>query len=466
MVEMGRTRQRRRWWLWLLAVLALLAGAYLLFQPRVLSTTPQDGTSAVAPSTPVEIQFNRPMITGSVEARLEFSPETSGHFDWQGNRVRFTPDNAWPEGETVEVRLRAGARSALSLPVLTSHSWRFGVSQPSVVYLIGQASQARLERRVLNELEPQVLVEAVAGVIDYEVVPEQASLITVEGQNDGSSLINWRELSGQFVRELVRCAADQSCRHPALSADGQWLAWQQRSVQRSSTGVLETGPWQVAVKQLDPAEAPLFLGPGGETHSPQWVPDARLALYSEELESLLLYQRVASGWQQLASVEHQLGEQWTWSPDGRFVIFPEVVLLEPTSSGISFFSHLIRVEAESGLSTDLSGTVQNRVEDASPAYSPDGLRIAFARKSLEPAEWSLGRQLFMMTADGSEARPLSNEPNFNHASIRWHPDGNRLLYVSFNQAILDPATEIWWYDLTTDQASLVVEGGFEPEWMP
>jgi Tol biopolymer transport system component len=118
------------------------------------------------------------------------------------------------------------------------------------------------------------------------------------------------------------------------------------------------------------------------------------------------------------------------------------------------------------LTTDLSGSQGLLVEDASPAYSPDGLQVAFARKSLLPEEWSLGRQLWLMAADGSGARPLTNEPNVNHASLQWHPNGTRLAYVRFNQAGLNTPTELWWYDFESDQHGLVVTGGFSPRWMP
>ena len=468
MVEMGRGSRRRRWWLWLLSLLALLVGAYFFLQPRIISIEPVDGAAGVATSSPFEIQFNRAMDKASVEGRMEFSPEIPGRYEWRANRLLFIPDLGWPEGEVVEVRLRAGVRSALSLPILINHSWRFSVSQPSIAYLIDQAGQNRLELRVLNEPDPQVLVETPKGIRAFHIVPEQAALVTVEMQNDGGSQLIWRTLQGEIVRQLHSCAADLSCRQPALSANGEWLAWQQRSVNRSATGVLETGPWQVYLKKLEVEAPPQLVKSEGETHSPSWIRPDRLGLYSEALKSLLVYRFSESdgAWQQVAQVEHQLGEQWTWSPDGRFVIFPEVVLLDSNNSGVSFFSHLIRVEVESGLSTDLSGLGNEMIEDASPAYSPDGLQVAFARKSLDPAEWSLGRQLFVMASDGSEVRPLTNEANFNHAGFRWHADGKRLLYIRFNQATLDSPTEIWWYDLTTDRPSLIVEGGFDPEWMP
>ncbi len=61
--------------------------------------------------------------------------------------------------------------------------------------------------------------------------------------------------------------------------------------------------------------------------------------------------------------------------------------------------------------------------DTSPAYSPDGSRIAFV------SERSGGAQIYVMNADGSEVKRVTFHGSHN-TDPAWSPDGKRLAYVS------------------------------------
>ncbi len=78
----------------------------------------------------------------------------------------------------------------------------------------------------------------------------------------------------------------------------------------------------------------------------------------------------------------------------------------------------------------------------------------------------MGRQLWLMRADGTEAQALTDSPDHNHGEIRWRSDGSALVYLRFNLRTRDEEREIWWYDLETGEAHLLVEGGYAPQWIP
>ena len=85
---------------------------------------------------------------------------------------------------------------------------------------------------------------------------------------------------------------------------------------------------------------------------------------------------------------------------------------------------------------------------------------------MEQEAWTPGRQLWLMRADGWEARALTNDPLYNHSVFVWSPDGTLIVYVRFD--VTDPAstTEIWTISANEAGAQKLVEGGYLPAWLP
>jgi hypothetical protein len=71
-----------------------------------------------------------------------------------------------------------------------------------------------------------------------------------------------------------------------------------------------------------------------------------------------------------------------------------------------------------------------------------------------------------MRADGSGARALSSEPDYNHSAIAWSSDSSTLVFMRFNQADFTQASEIWLSGLEEGQARRLVVGGYLPQWVP
>jgi hypothetical protein len=173
-------------------------------------------------------------------------------------------------------------------------------------------------------------------------------------------------------------------------------------------------------------------------------------------------------------MSNDMGLMGSWSPDGTFLLLSDIVFPqveygegnEEVEGQASFYSHLYRVNANSGFVVDLTAGNIGTVEDASPSYSPDGEWIAYTRKYLEEDRWTLGRQLWLMRSDGSDAYQFSDEPFYGHSSLAWSPDSSAIAYMRKGQLDISQPGEIWLIEIDEGEPKQLVVGGYLPQWIP
>jgi len=105
---------------------------------------------------------------------------------------------------------------------------------------------------------------------------------------------------------------------------------------------------------------------------------------------------------------------------------------------------------------------RNEVDDFDPTWSPDGSRIAFARRS------PTGFDLYVMNADGSRPQPLVATAGVEFAPA-WSPDGRRIAFSRAGVAEGDPKGAIVLVDVDTGEETVVSEGrgiDWDPAWSP
>jgi Tol biopolymer transport system component len=112
-----------------------------------------------------------------------------------------------------------------------------------------------------------------------------------------------------------------------------------------------------------------------------------------------------------------LGSFLSWSPDGKSLAFSERV-----SPNAPFQLYLLSVESleRRRLTTPPAGIAGDRA----PAISPDGNKLAFARRGSNDTG-----DIYLMPAGGGEPTRLTSD-NSVIAGLAWTPDGREVVFSS------------------------------------
>ncbi len=452
-----------------LAVLTLAAvgGWAWMSAPRLLDISPAAGSRAVPAGTALRLAFSQPLQLETVRPRLKLEPARSGQFSWEDNTLIFTPDAGWPAGSTITVTLQAGARSANwpGLPVWQEQQWGFRTSQVLLAYLWPAGETADLY--ALDPLSGEIQQWTQTGGIQDFSANSDGTILYFSRQNrqGGSDLLR---LSRQAVvndpkaePELLLACPDALCRLPQPSWDDDWLAYE-RAPLKADPAVTQV--WLLPLSGGEPQPVSELNHSAGQ---PTWAHSGWLSFYDRDQNAYVLLDP-ASGkqWQ----LPNHTGEAASWEPEGRAFIMAEI-LFEPNGLlNIYASSHLLRYdlpdpsEAGNPVSHDLTQDVA--LEDTDPVYAPDGSRVAFARKYLDLARWSPGRQLWVMSANGQQARKLTDDLLYNHYDFSWSLDGQQIAYVRFNQTVLTLPPELWLIQADGSNPIQLVIGGYAPQWVP
>jgi serine/threonine-protein kinase len=193
---------------------------------------------------------------------------------------------------------------------------------------------------------------------------------------------------------------------------------------------------------------------------PALSPDGRTIAYAAGPPGAMrIYVRQIDGGRPIAIAEalpeHQRWPQW--SPDGARIVF-QVGHAERENDVRTRPNALYVVPALGGVPRPL---VQDSTWSAiTPAWSPDGSRIAFVR-----AAGVDGNAIQLIQADGGEPRTIVDSLDAPH-ELRWSPDGARLAYVTHNSRFAlgtvhlgnDAPTAIWVIDVASGKQHPITAG--------
>jgi Tol biopolymer transport system component len=166
--------------------------------------------------------------------------------------------------------------------------------------------------------------------------------------------------------------------------------------------------------------------------APAWSPDGtRLAFtrFEDEQESDIHVMNVdGSGLTNLTDTPYRSENTPTWSPDAQRIAYtgegPDIYVMKADGSG------------------QINLTDSPDASDAEPAWSPDGKRILFIRARRRNGEGSAA--IYVMNADGSDERRLPGGPDLDEvipSSPAFSPDGQRIAFLGLRKG--DPDPMVW-----------------------
>ena len=476
-------RARPRYPLPLFLIFGFIIGAtivFLILAPRVVQVQPDPG-GALSTTGAIQLRFNRKVQADSALSRLSLNPAVDVAVEWQDEVLTIRPNTTWPTGEQLELRLGAGVRSNILLPSLLPQRWTFEVAEPRVAYLWPTDGKAEIYLREIGGEDELQLTDTGNGVLDFNISDDGSRIVYTALLPDGGTELRSLSMSTETEELLLECREQVRCAAPVLSPDGKWLAFEQIEYEQGLGGKPVPVGQSIYVMSLEPSgDGFLVSDPTHQSSNPSWSPDGLLEFYDNQIKATVIQ---AISEPTISTVEdyvpNSLGQPLAWHPQGYSVIYAEIVFPEEVlgSEGAgaiaipegesSFFSHLYRSDLTTGVVSDISPGTDPMVEDSSPIYSPDGKSVAFLRRYLDSARWTLGRQVWVMTSDGLQAETITESPDHNHSALEWSPDARRILWMRGPSGYPSGSdTTIHWYDVQTGDSGQIVEGGYLPQWIP
>lgn len=197
------------------------------------------------------------------------------------------------------------------------------------------------------------------------------------------------------------------------------------------TGIVESGAEIFSLDlTADPPRLYQLTETEGAAYRPRWSPDLRYLAYiyappDATAAELWLFDNMEGGMGAVSAGIPGL-DDFVWTPDGRYLVYAA-----DQPDGVE--RDIYRIEVESGEVVNL--TADSSVWDSAPAASPDGQSLAFV-SDRAPSGKGMDN-IWVMGIDGSDPRNLTDS-DWEDVSPGWSPDG---AWIAFYRWSVAPAEE-------------------------
>ncbi|MBN1877223.1 MAG: PD40 domain-containing protein [Anaerolineae bacterium] len=335
-----------------------------------------------------------------------------------------------------------GIIAGLSILLLGLALWavwdtRDGAIQPGFLYLVATSD----DETQVWELEwatrhTQQIAQLPGAVLEYAVFPSIARVVYPVERADGSHDLWLLDIPRRRARRWLDCAPDD-CLAVSPAPDGRSAVY---------TRIADGEPTLWWIQYETATTKPLFEMSKLRGHYAAWSPDGTQLAYvnSENRLCIVAWDSVTD----TLCIPAQIASPPIWSPDGTQLLATDMRL------ETGFASHILRVDIASGEFVDLSNTFS--VEDDAPAWSPDGQWIAFRRKA---AGTAMGKQLWMMRADGSDSHAITADITAHYGPPIWIADSTMIVFACHRP---NRAADIQAFSLNAATLQTLVSDGYLP----
>lgn len=235
------------------------------------------------------------------------------------------------------------------------------------------------------------------------VASERPSQIAFASDRDGDLEIYLMNADGSDIRQLTFNAATDDM--PAFSPDGKKIAFVSNI----------DGDFEIFTINRDSSELRQVTVNNVDDLGPVWSPDgSKIAYYSALDGDFEIYIMDADGRnsQQVTFNALAADRSPTWSPDGESLIY---------YSDITGGRELYVIHLETTVTSRLT---ENEFYDGMPAWSPDGLQVAF-RSTRDDGD----TEIYVLSLEDGRQTRLTTRLGFDDDPV-WSPDGTEILYIS------------------------------------
>jgi Tol biopolymer transport system component len=185
--------------------------------------------------------------------------------------------------------------------------------------------------------------------------------------------------------------------------------------------------------------------------NPRWSPNGEWLSYATP-EGIRLY-NLDNG--ETRVIPNILGAAAMWAPNSKSILLRDVVIKHD-----QFVTQLFVYGMESEVLVNISPS--EGFENTLAAWSPDGESIAVVRRDLSIIR---GDQIWVMNADGSDARALTNDTDALHGSLNWSLDGKYVLYELYALDNFPFSSRLQVLDVDSGDVNDLGIDGFNPKWV-
>jgi Tol biopolymer transport system component len=303
------------------------------------------------------------------------------------------------------------------------------------------------------------VTQATADIIFFAPSPIDQLAYTVQ-MNETDTAVWLADSDGRSPQQLLTCEqaiCDQLVWHP----DGRRLVYERRDLAAMGSPHL----WWLDTKTGE--SITVLADETGVSSGAQFSADGQWISYvAHETEGIEVY-NFADG--RRLNFSSGTGRPAIWSPITHSLLVSDYDLVvfhgsedndhESHSHSDVQAIHLFLTELETPGQTEIGDNLPS--DDASPAWSADGAWLVMGRKV---PRTPMGRQLWLMHPDGSEARELTDEPEIHHGLPSWSADGRYILFQRFPVFESEAAAGIWLLDIESGEQVEIAAIGRLPVW--